>query len=82
MKNAQISIHDAVEAGIIDYSRGVYCNPRTAKSVSIPEAIVDGRIKVSMDHKVSSSITNNWQLNVVPNNICYSALDFQTLVKK
>ena len=45
--NVQISIHDAVEAGIIDYSRGVYCNPRTAMSVSIPEAMVDGRIKVT-----------------------------------
>lgn len=42
----EISIQEAVEAGIVNYGRGLYCNPITRESVSIPEAMSDGRIKV------------------------------------
>ena len=44
-KNVQISLSDAVEAGIIDYGRGVFCYPRTGRTASIPQAIADGRIQ-------------------------------------
>ena len=44
----EISIQEAVEAGIVNYAKGMYCNPTTREAVSIPEAMSDGRIKVEM----------------------------------
>ena len=44
----EISIQEAVEAGIVNYAKGMYCNPTTREAVSIPEAMSDGRIKVEL----------------------------------
>jgi len=42
----EISIQAAIEAGIVDQTRGMYVNPKTGEGVSIPEAMNTGLIKV------------------------------------
>ena len=45
-QGVDISLPDALKAGIIDYSRAAYCYPLTGRTTSIPKAIADGHIKV------------------------------------
>ena len=42
-----ISIDQALESGLVNYEYGVYYNPIKKRSISIPQAIDEGRIFVS-----------------------------------
>ena len=43
--------------GLVNYSKGLYCDPITGDSVSITQAIADGHIKVKMT--ILESFLNN-----------------------
>lgn len=42
----ELSLQDAIAKGIVDQDHGLYVNPTTGETVSIPEAMNNGQIKV------------------------------------